>query len=467
MLKAIFAFLAVAAVSALGGDERGIWEAPVLAQPFEHAPFRPVRIPEWVRGTLGVGYTLSGMDSVQRERAVAAGVTMSEFGFVDPFYAYYDSKLLARRSPHVPLERLDKDMAEYQRLGVKILGVYPPCLQGEVYETHPEWRRIATNTREIPTIDMKKFPHGGMLCLLGPYGDFFIEVLAEIVTKYPAVAAFSFDGLHYGGVCYCENCRVNFRKETGGEIPNVSMEDPAFRRYQHWADRRMESLVQRMQTRLKGINPDITFFPGAGIDKFTVLDDDDLFEWIFNVSNEADTTRPDATTAGTSTGPTLTNCTVTDGVNPTGNCAIANLIDPLKLNAQQVTCAALNALAANASGLYYVTDSSAGSPCTLPGRLGAPDTPAIVVVNEDARLNGTILFGMLFVRSNAKNATLKGNGQAQVYGSVVVEGSADITGGLRLVYDDTAASSPGKKLPESTRMGRVPGSWLDSTRGGF
>ncbi len=35
------------------------------------------------------------------------------------------------------------------------------------------------------------------------------------------------------------------------------MNDPAFRRYQHWADRRMEDLVQRMQTRLKGIKPDV------------------------------------------------------------------------------------------------------------------------------------------------------------------------------------------------------------------
>ena len=257
MMKSIAALLTAGLVSASAADDAGIWDAPVLAQPFDTAPFRAVRIPPWVRGTLGVGYTLSGMNTAQRERAVAAGVTISEFGFVDPFYAYYDSKLLARRSPHVPLERLDQDMAEYRRLGVRILGVYPPCLQGEVYEAHPEWRRIATNTREIPSIDMKKFAHGGMLCLLGPYGDFFIEVLAEIVTRYPAVSAFSFDGLHYGGVCYCANCRDAFRKDTGGEIPNVSMDDPAFRRYQHWADRRMESLVQRMQTRLKGINPEI------------------------------------------------------------------------------------------------------------------------------------------------------------------------------------------------------------------
>src|SRR3954467_13876638 len=35
------------------------------------------------------------------------------------------------------------------------------------------------------------------------------------------------------------------------------MNDPAFRRYQHWADRRMEDLVPRMQVRLKGIKPDV------------------------------------------------------------------------------------------------------------------------------------------------------------------------------------------------------------------
>ena len=96
-----------------------------------------------------------------------------------------------------------------------------------------------------------------MLCLLGPYGDFFIDVLAEIVTKFPDVDAFSFDGLHYGGVCYCQHCRANYRKDTGAEIPNTDMNDPAFRRYQHWADRRMEDLVRRMQTRLKAIKPDV------------------------------------------------------------------------------------------------------------------------------------------------------------------------------------------------------------------
>jgi hypothetical protein len=35
------------------------------------------------------------------------------------------------------------------------------------------------------------------------------------------------------------------------------MNDPAFRRYKHWADRRMEGLVRRMQTRLKRLKPEV------------------------------------------------------------------------------------------------------------------------------------------------------------------------------------------------------------------
>jgi hypothetical protein len=261
-------WLVGASVPGLAQEPRGkIWGKPIASQPFDKQPFHEIKIPEWLQNTVGCGYTLSVMDSTARSEAVQHGVTISEMGFVDPFYAYYDSQLLKRHSPHVPPERLTRDIAEYKRLGVRILGVYPPCLQAEVYETHPDWRRIETNTTAIPQIDMQKFPHGGMLCLLGPYGDFFIDVLAEIVTKFPDVDAFSFDGLHYGGYCYCEHCRTNYRLETSAEIPNPDLNDPAFRRYQHWADRRMEDLVRRMQTRLKELKPElalVTWTTNAG-----------------------------------------------------------------------------------------------------------------------------------------------------------------------------------------------------------
>jgi hypothetical protein len=230
----------------------------ILPQPHDKGPFHEIRVPEWAQDTTGVGYTLSVMNSTERKVAAELGATISEVGFVDPFFAYYDSKLLKRRSPHVPQERIEKDIAEYAKLGVRVLGVYPPTLQGEVYELHPEWRRVANITDEIPQVDLKKNPAGGMLCLLGPYGDFFIDVLAEIVTKFPAVSAFSFDGLHHAGGCYCKHCRVNYKSDTGQLIPKRDMESEAFRKYQHWADRKLEDVIRRAQNRLKKINPDVS-----------------------------------------------------------------------------------------------------------------------------------------------------------------------------------------------------------------
>lgn len=253
-----------AVANAQGPSE--IWGRTITPQPLQRQPFHEIRVPDWVSATGGVGYTLSVQNAQQRQRSVDLGVTISEMGFVDPLYVYYDSKLLKRRSPHVAEDLVEREVAQYRRLGLRILAVYPPTLQSEVYAAHPDWRRISTNTTEVPEVDLEQNPAGGMLCVLGPYGDFLIEVLAEIVQKYQ-VDAFSFDGLHYGGVCYCQHCRKDFREQMAGEIPDVNVEDPAFRRYQHWADRRMEDLVRRMQTRLKTLKSDvalITWSSNAG-----------------------------------------------------------------------------------------------------------------------------------------------------------------------------------------------------------
>lgn len=261
------AALTAAALVPAADPKPEIWDDPLPPQPFDKQPFRPVKVPAWVRDTLGVGYTLSGMTSADRKAAAGMGVTISEVNFVDPFYAYYDSKLLKKRSPHVPPDRVANDVAEYGKLGVRVLGVYPPTLQGEVWELHPDWRRVPTDTDKIPEVDLKAHPYGGMLCLVGPYGDFMIDVLAEIVTTFPAVSAFSFDGLHHAGGCFCGHCRKAFKADTGEAIPKRDMESEAYRKYLHWADRRLEDTVRRMQAKLKGINPDlalVTWTTNAG-----------------------------------------------------------------------------------------------------------------------------------------------------------------------------------------------------------
>lgn len=216
-----------------------------------------------------------------------------------------------------------------------------------------------------------------------------------------------------------------------------------------------------------GAAKDIVFYPGAGIDDFAVQNDDSLFEWIFGVANETNTTQASAadTTCdpigACDTGDTLTNC------SPIANCARNALLDAAILNANSVTCAQLSALGASASGLYYVNDYATNGQCTLPSQVGSPTSSAIVVVEEEARINGTLLYGLLFVRSDTKDAELTFTGNADIYGALVVEGEATGHGNVTIVYLDTSTSTTGKKLPESTRLGRVSGSWLDGTRGGF
>ena len=199
-----------------------------------------------------------------------------------------------------------------------------------------------------------------------------------------------------------------------------------------------------------GALPDITFFPGNGIDKATVDNDDSLFEWIFGTSYEAS----EASTNGF----TLQNCTVSatfDSARPT-NCALAALENDFQ--AQSIaTCASLNAAS---SGIYYVRGA-----CSLPGQVGSKDNFVIVVANEEITLNGTIFYGLLFVRSDDGTAEFRGVGNSKVFGSVVVQGEVDIAGTLDLVYVDTSVASDPNTLPTSAKFALVPGSWLDNQSG--
>ncbi len=199
-----------------------------------------------------------------------------------------------------------------------------------------------------------------------------------------------------------------------------------------------------------GALPDITFFPGNGIDKATVDNDDSLFEWIFAVSYEASEASTDSAT--------LQNCTVTaafDAAKPT-NCAVAALENDL--GAQSI--ANCSGLGPDSSGIYYVRGT-----CNLPDQVGSPGNFVIVVVNDSATLNGTIFYGMLFIRSNNNSAEFKGVGNSKVFGSVVVQGEVDIAGTLDLVYVDTSVSADVNTLPTSAKFALVPGSWLDNQSG--
>ncbi len=234
-----------------------VWGDVIAPQAFDRQPFQAIAVPDWLQDLTGLTYCFSVMDAGGRDRGVLAGSRMSEMGFVSPLFVNYPSAFLSRHDANLSPDYIDKEIADYKKRHVRILAVVPPGLQGEIYEQHPEWRRIAANTTVIPQVDLKANPVGGGLCLLGPWGDRLVDILAEVLTRYPDVDAFSFDGLHYSGYCYCQFCRDNYRHDTGQEIPAVDMNNLAFRRYLLWEDRRLEALVERMQTHLKAIKPGV------------------------------------------------------------------------------------------------------------------------------------------------------------------------------------------------------------------
>jgi len=198
----------------------------------------------------------------------------------------------------------------------------------------------------------------------------------------------------------------------------------------------------------QGCIPDITFFPGREMDKNTDPLDDSLFEYVFGQEAVAETTslpvNPVSTTCGSGT----------------QNCAVYALTDVLGAT----TLADCSSLSAASSGLYYVTGS-----CNLPSQVGSPTSQAIVVVNGDAgdvTVNGnSVLYGMLFIRSNTNAANFRGTGNVTVFGSVAVEGSVKITGGLNIVYYEIKSEKPDDGLIPTTRFARLPGSWLDAGSG--
>lgn len=195
-----------------------------------------------------------------------------------------------------------------------------------------------------------------------------------------------------------------------------------------------------------GTLPDVTYFPGvncAGTNFSDIGDntDDSLFEFVFGGSNIVNEGAKN----------TNTNCS-----GSSTNCAVAHLIDTLGAT----VLADCSTLGPSSSGLYYIQ-----SACDLPNQVGSPTSPAIVVIEEFAKVNNTDFFGMLFVRSNDQSAEFKGVGNSHIIGSLVVEGEIDIAGTIDIIYDNTGVSTDPNKFPSNAKFARVPGSWLDATEG--
>lgn len=135
----------------------------------------------------------------------------------------------------------------------------------------------------------------------------------------------------------------------------------------------------------------------------------------------------------------------------------ASRLQYLQSYATQITnCSALTPAT---GGLYWYTG---GGTCQLRSA-GTLQRPLVLVSDSVVNFNANSeFFGIVFVRKEAGTSDLLTvEGRGQIYGSVILEGEAKLSGNPTIVYNKAVLANV-RNSPDFVRYGPVAGSWSDS-----
>ncbi len=202
-------------------------------------------------------------------RTHSQGACLSAGGYV----AYYPTQIpLHYRSAWLGDQDPFGDLvAGCRRMEMAVLArTDPHAVHQEVFEAHPDW--IAVDADGEPRRHWS-MPDAWVTCALGPYNfEFMTEVHREIEERYRVDGIFSNRWAGHG-ICYCEHCRRNFREAAGSHLPsNPDPEDPVWRAYTEWRQRRLLELVRHWDCALRDIEPYARYIPNSGGGALSSLD---------------------------------------------------------------------------------------------------------------------------------------------------------------------------------------------------
>lgn len=106
----------------------------------------------------------------------------------------------------------------------------------EFYQAHPDWFAIDGDGNPYKSGEFY------VACVNGPYYERHMPaIIREIVERYQPEGFTDnrWHGLSRDNICYCENCQVKFRKETGNDIPaRKDWDNQAYREWIDWSYKR-------------------------------------------------------------------------------------------------------------------------------------------------------------------------------------------------------------------------------------
>jgi hypothetical protein len=209
-----------------------------------------VRIPDWVFGVTRMAFLTPG----EVPKAARAGAQVIHTNLIWPYFPLHrDGGGLSRDDDRALLDLV----AVCHRHHVKLVLGLPPFPSVSLVKKHPSWRIHPIDNDAAVRIVPREDNLGTRLgCNLGPWGDYLIDLCAELVADYH-VDGFSFDGNYHPSICYCPACKTTYQRDRKRGLPaRVNLDDLAYREYLVWRGERLEDHYRLLQQRIKKANPD-------------------------------------------------------------------------------------------------------------------------------------------------------------------------------------------------------------------
>lgn len=215
----------------------------------DQAAFQSATIPEWVLGVTTMAF--GGWGDI--ERLKDAGVQVLHTNLIWPYYPLKKDGGGLKADSDADLKRLVE--AVHQQ-GAKLSLGLPPFPPVELVRQHPDWRVHPDAAGSMLKVEPKEEDLSTRMgCNLGPWGEYLIEVCAELVRDY-GIDGFSFDGNYHPALCYCPSCAAAYRKEHDRPLPAMAnLDDVGYRRYLVWRGEKLEDHYRRLRQRIQQENP--------------------------------------------------------------------------------------------------------------------------------------------------------------------------------------------------------------------
>lgn len=204
----------------------------------------------------------------------------------------YDSDI-APKMPEIEgigYDYLQKFIEAGHRHGVKIIASMNVFCAGHnyfdrglVYSEHPEWASIVYDPRRglIPITEQKR-KYGAMVNPCNPeYQEYIINVMKEIVAKYPELDGLMTDRVRYDGIQadFSDLSRKGFEKFIGKKVKNfpedilswdlserrpIPQHGKLFNQWIEWRSRVITEFIGKARAAVKSVREDIPFCTYTG-----------------------------------------------------------------------------------------------------------------------------------------------------------------------------------------------------------